>query len=70
MQPTPDGENFGGWLLIDGGNVIHVSPISDLRPHEVSENCWCHPDSDDDGFLVHNALDGREAYERQEIRRH
>jgi hypothetical protein len=46
---------------------MHVLPLSDLREHEVSLECWCGP-VEDDGVVVHNALDGREAYERGERR--
>ena len=45
----------------------HVYPVNDLREHTVTE-CWCHP-VDDDGIMVHNSLDGREMYEREERRK-
>lgn len=39
-------------------------PINDLKPHILGGRspCWCNV-IDDDGVLVHNAMDGREAYE-------
>lgn len=48
--------------------VIHVIPLGDLREHQASQSCWCHPDLDDEGGLegniwLHHALDGRESYE-------
>ena len=43
--------------------MLHVYPLNDLREHEMSKECWCRPDVDEDGVCVHNALDGREAYE-------
>lgn len=47
--------------------MVHVYPLNDLREHEMSKECWCRPDVDeDDGVCVHNALDGREAYENGE----
>jgi hypothetical protein len=52
---------------LDAELRMHVLPLSDLREHEVSLECWCDP-VDDDGIVVHNALDGREAYERGERR--
>jgi hypothetical protein len=45
----------------------HVYPVNDLREHTVAE-CWCNP-VDDDGIMVHNSLDGREMYEREERRK-
>lgn len=40
----------------------HVTPINDLREHELLEACWCQP-FDDDGIIVHNSLDKREIFE-------
>ena len=47
---------------------IHVVPIDDLREHEISPCCWCCPEEDEYGLVIHNALDKREAYERGELR--
>jgi len=45
---------------------IHVLPVNDLRDHVESETCWCNPQTDELGVVVHNALDQRELYERGE----
>ena len=44
---------------------IHVYPIADLREHEISADCWCKPEADEE-LIVHHALDGREAFETGE----
>ena len=45
----------------------HVIPIGDLREHEPSPKCWCHPTPDEEhDYYRHHALDGREAYETGE----
>ena len=46
----------------------HVIPLDDLREHDLSDDCWCHPTEDDDavGLFVHNSMDGREAFETGE----
>lgn len=41
---------------------IHVMPSDDLREHVVSRACWCNPE-DEEGVIIHNALDGREEFE-------
>lgn len=28
--------------------LIHVVPLNDLRDHEASITCWCHPTPDED----------------------
>lgn len=48
-----------------GAKRFHVIPLEDLREHERSDDCWCHPDHDN-GVVTHAALDGREAFERGE----
>lgn len=47
--------------------MIHVMPIDDLRDHGI-DGCWCSSQALDDrpDIIVHNALDGREKYERGE----
>ena len=44
---------------------IHVMPINDLREHENSTSCWCHPIEDEEcfGVWVHHSMDKREEYE-------
>jgi len=44
----------------------HVIPSNDLREHDTSIRCWCHPVEDEDGLVVHKALDAREAFETGE----
>lgn len=48
----------------------HVIPVNDLRPHDESVKCWCHPKEDFEGVgvVVHNSLDRREFYESGAIR--
>ena len=46
-------------------NPAEVTPLKDLRDHIPGATCWCKP-FDDEGVLVHNALDGREKLERGE----
>lgn len=47
---------------------LHVFPPDDLREHELSIDCWCHPEYDDEiGVIVlHHSMDGRELFERGE----
>jgi hypothetical protein len=51
-------------------DFVHVVPLNDLREHEVSVGCWCHPTplEDDPSVYVHHSLDGREKYESGELR--
>jgi len=46
----------------------HLTPTDDLRDHELSPECWCHPteDEEDPRCWIHNAMDGREAFETGE----
>lgn len=47
----------------------HVVPLNDLREHDPSETCWCHPTLDDDTYddvYIHHSMDGRELYETGE----
>lgn len=43
----------------------HVVPLEDLREHDPDRACWCKPVLDE-GVIVHNAMDGREAFETGE----
>jgi hypothetical protein len=46
--------------------VQHVYPLDDLREHDTEgDACWCRP-TEDDGVLIHHAMDGREAFETGE----
>lgn len=46
----------------------HVIPTNDLREHSTDSAvpCWCRPVENDDGVIVHNSMDGREAFETGE----
>lgn len=57
------------WLveIPEDDSSPHVVPLLDLRPHELTEQCWCRPYRDDT-VIVHNSLDRREEYERGERR--
>jgi hypothetical protein len=56
---------YANWVSRVARDWLHVIPMGDLREHEATAACWCVP-VEDDGVVVHNALDGREAYERGE----
>jgi hypothetical protein len=45
----------------------HVYPLNDLKEHVTDgpEQCWCQP-LETDGVIVHNSMDGREAFETGE----
>ncbi len=47
---------------------IHCTLVDDLREHDLSLDCWCNPvaDGEEPSVIVHNSLDGREAFERGE----
>ena len=49
---------------------LHVYPLNDYRDHVIDPtvDCWCHPTMTEDGIVVHNAIDGREKFERGEVR--
>jgi hypothetical protein len=50
------------WIGCKPYDKYHVIPCEDIRSHEESEKCWCKP-NDEEGVIVHNALDGREDFE-------
>ena len=53
------------WQVITGADRLqHVVPERDMRPHRHSIDCWCRP-SEDEGVVVHNAMDERERYEEK-----
>lgn len=60
---------MSNWTLIlgitEGGfSVSHVIPADDLYDHELSEQCWCQPELDDEEFVAtHHSFDNREAFE-------
>ena len=51
-------------------SVWHVYPDNDLREHETDGKlCWCRPEfeyEDDNEFIIHNSMDGRELIETGE----
>jgi hypothetical protein len=51
----------GGWQL----EGQHVTPRNDVREHVLSLRCDCQPTRDvlAPEVIIHNAFDGREAYE-------
>ena len=51
-------------------DIFHFIPLYDLREHEITYTCWCHPVEDeyDPGCWKHNALDRRELYLVGEIK--
>lgn len=51
-------------------NALHVVPINDLKEHVLTINCWCNPEEQEEGVLVHNAADGREDYENGKRKPH
>jgi hypothetical protein len=58
---------MSGWLSMQvNDGPWNVIPLADLRNHETTRPCWCRPSPTEDGIVVHNAMDGREAYERGE----
>lgn len=57
------------WLVANLGTEVHVIPLLDLRDHEESAVCWCHPtDPENDGVWVHKSLDQREKYETGDLK--
>ena len=62
--------NNGKWQAVNYRSTGEgfVFPIGDLREHDVTnKKCFCHPFFDEEfNMLIHNAADGRTAYERGE----
>ncbi len=64
-------DGLGSWaqMGVQFGTTYreHVYPMDDYRPHvlDVGGCCWCRPEFDAHRpvILVHNAMDGREAFE-------
>jgi hypothetical protein len=56
-----------GWGVFEPGNGdIHVAPLSDEKPHDLTPDCTCEPTTKmENGHLifVHKAFDFREVYE-------
>lgn len=55
---------LGCWRLDFGGDLpTQIYPLNDLREHVLDGiSCWCCPKLDD-GIIIHNSMDQREAYE-------
>lgn len=57
-------ERVRGKQVMEDEGHIHVYPINDLKEHVLEGlTCWCRPEENDDGVIVHNSLDRREEYE-------
>lgn len=61
---------MNGWRTSPNrvGDIIHVHPVNDLIPHELTDECVCGPRTEiemregrrDKHIYVHASLDGRE----------
>lgn len=58
LEPSDTGE-FAWYSHLKTGECV---PGADIRLHQVGADCWCRPDISE-GFVSHNAGDGREDYE-------
>lgn len=54
-----------GWRNTQDSARWHIIPMCDDQEHQVSLECWCKPEEDDD-LIIHNSADGRELFERGE----
>jgi len=43
--------------------LVHVTPLNDLKEHILSADCPCNPRIED-GVCIHNSWDGREGVEQ------
>ncbi|MBX9864655.1 MAG: hypothetical protein K2Y42_18100 [Hyphomicrobium sp.] len=47
--------------------AMHIYPLNDLRDHVVDGGkCWCGAAEDDDGLIIHSAMDQREKFQNGE----
>lgn len=51
---------------------LHVLPDQDVREHQCTRECWCHPwcvpsEEDDAIVVVHHSVDGHELIEEHGI---
>jgi hypothetical protein len=49
---------------------LHVEPVDDLREHDQTRTCWCHPDLQQEGtrvIVIHHSADGRELVEEHGV---
>ncbi len=51
------------WQRFTIKGVVHICPIQDIRQH-FSEDCWCEA-AVEEGLIIHNSADQREAYEQR-----
>lgn len=53
-----------GCELLPGEGCFHCVPRGDLKPHIISEFCWCRPEDvaepHEDPCWSHNSMDNRE----------
>jgi hypothetical protein len=56
-----------GWTFIVFGDFVHLLPEDEMECHHP-KGCLCMPrvDEIDEGMIIHNSLDGREAFEEGE----
>lgn len=56
------------WQTLHVYPDIHVSPVDDLKPHELGTECWCMPtlETTESGtiIVIHNSMDKREEFEQ------
>lgn len=83
LRQLTDPHETWGWMAVQIvcgcgdpdclGVAFEIVPKWDLRGHTCgdgqTEPCWCEPQLDEAGRqIIHNSLDGREAFERGERR--
>ncbi len=65
--PDPADRPVWGWQVVDASapdcSEFHTLPRMDVRTHIFDLNCACLPIEDVPGHIIHNAFDGRDAYE-------
>lgn len=43
---------------------VHVYPPNDLKEHVLKgTRCWCFPEVNEEGMVIHKSADGREDFE-------
>lgn len=65
-EDTTTRDKFAGYVR-EPNHVVHVLPENDALPHREGMDCECRPRLElvppNGAVIVHNAWDGREAYE-------
>lgn len=82
-MPTPPDDATGGlevpriawgWRVFDHPHPLvrelHTMPLYDTGLHAFDRACDCRPREDEPGAVIHNAFDGREAYETGKRKHH